>query len=233
MDNFIVYVGPDTTNSVVYKLPNKIELMKVLDCAPLPKTDHIATKLNELGFTAENGSSQLYTDGNKIYVISQYNAYGGHSVPHILTSKTPKRVLAECVLLRPDAIPPVRKRHTDACYDIVSNVDIELPPRGNVDVSTGFSITVPSGWYFTVEGRSGLGAKHRIVPFTGTIDACYIGELYVMLTNNSDVHYSVKKGDRIAQLAVKEQIDMEIVIVDGTSPEYSHRGQAGFGSSGK
>ena len=223
-DNLTILVGKQSNDTdLVYFTPKKVGLTRVSDGS------HIASKLIELGFTVGAGSSQLYSDGNSLYVLSPYDAVNRH----VFTSRTPKRVLAECVLLRPDAIPPVRKRMTDACYDIVSNVDVTIPPRGNVDISTGFSITVPRGWYFTVEGRSGLGARYRIVPFTGTIDACYIGELFVMLTNNTDASYDIKKGDRIAQLAVKEQIDMEIIIVDAASAEYSHRGQEGFGSSGK
>lgn len=204
----------------------KLEKMEVPICQV---SGSILDKLRTIGFT-DDSSSKLYRSNDHLYIISTDDT----ADTLIVNAKSaPKRVLAECVLLRSDAIPPLRKRDTDACYDIFSNVDLILPPRGNADVSTGFSITVPKGWYFTVEGRSGLGVKHRIVPFTGTIDACYIGELWVMLTNNSEVEYRINKGDRIAQLAVKEQIDMEIVIVDRTSEDYSLRGQNGFGSSGK
>lgn len=150
-----------------------------------------------------------------------------------LLSQLPRRVKAQCAILRPGAIPPIRKRPTDAGYDIISDINLTLPPRGNVDVSTGIALAVQRGFYYTVEGRSGLGTKFRVVPFTGTIDACYIGELYVMLTNNSDEEFFISKGDRIAQLIVKEQLDLEIEIVEEFSDEYKSRGTAGFGSSGR
>lgn len=148
----------------------------------------------------------------------------------------------ECKLLEPDAKLPYRKRETDAAYDIFSYENVELPPvnRDNPDhhrktlvmVSTGIALSAPPGFYFTIEGRSGLGMA-EVVPFRGIIDATYTGELKIGLTNYSDRPYHVKKFERIAQVIVHRQIDMEIVVVDKFSPEYDQRGQAGFGSSGK
>lgn len=198
-------------------------------------------KIKELGFSPEQGSSTLIDVNGQTHIVSLYQ----DELAQIFKQQDqlaaveepsldlPKRVRAECAILRPGAIPPIRKRPTDAGYDILSQVDLDLPPRGNVDVASGIAISVQRGYYFTVEGRSGLGVKYRIVPFTGTIDACYVGELWVMLTNNSDEHFYVNKGDRIAQLIVKEQIDLDIVIVDQFSDEYKSRGTAGFGSSGR
>lgn len=205
----------------------------------------IEDKLDQLAFSPDLGSSQVIVVDGQIHVISLYQDEIQHDVDAYLNQQQlrvfqsesncgrPRMVRAECAILRPGAIPPIRKRPTDAGYDIISHVDIELPPRGNVDVATGYAISVQRGYYFTVEGRSGLGVKFRIVPFTGTIDACYVGELWVMLTNNSDETFSIRRGDRIAQLIVKEQIDLDIVLVTEFSDEYKSRGTAGFGSSGR
>ena len=172
-------------------------------------------------------------------VGANYNEYNSQS---IACSHSHGLCRMECKLLEPDAKFPYRKRETDAAYDIFSYEDVELPPvnRDNPDhhrktlvmVSTGIALSAPPGFYFTIEGRSGLGMA-EVVPFRGIIDATYTGELRIGLTNYSDKPYHVKKYERIAQVIVHRQIDMEIVVVDEFSPEYDQRGQAGFGSSGK
>ncbi|MCL4166554.1 UNVERIFIED_CONTAM: hypothetical protein GTU68_047789 [Idotea baltica] len=107
-----------------------------------------------------------------------------------------------------------------------------LPPKRLTKVSTGIALACPPGFYFTIEGRSGLGMK-EIVPFRGIIDATYTGELLIGLINLSDTEHSIKKFDRIAQVIVQRQLDMEIVVIDEFSSTYDQRGKAGFGSSGK
>lgn len=195
----------------------------------------INDKLTQLGFDKENGSSKAYIDqltGN-IRLVSLYDTEL-HRYKHGLPVEgLPRVVKAQCAILRPGAIPPLRKRPTDAGYDIISDIDACLGPRGNIDISTGIALAVERGFYYTVEGRSGLGTKFRVVPFAGTIDACYVGELFVMLTNNSDQPFSISRGDRIAQLLVKEQFDLDIEVVELFSDEYKSRGTAGFGSSGR
>ena len=203
----------------------------------------IQSKLEQLGFDAVDGASKLFTDRRtgRLRMLSLYDkelealqqVTVSSTCPNPLGYGLPMRVHAQCAILRPGAIPPIRKRPTDAGYDIISNVDACMGPRGNVDIATGIALSVQRGYYYTVEGRSGLGTKHRVVPFSGTIDACYIGELYVMLTNNSHQEFSIRQGDRIAQLLVKEQIDLDIEIIDVFSDEYKSRGIAGFGSSGR
>lgn len=196
----------------------------------------IQSKLQQLGFDTVDGATKLFTDSRtgRLRMVSLYDKELEAMLldnPH--NHELPMRVHAQCAILRPGAIPPIRKRPTDAGYDIISNVDACMGPRGNVDIPTGIALSVQRGYYYTVEGRSGLGTQYRVVPFTGTIDACYIGELYVMLTNNSDQSFSIRQGDRIAQLIVKEQIDLDIEIIDIFSDEYKSRGIAGFGSSGR
>ncbi len=195
----------------------------------------INAKLQQLGFDKEDGSSKAYIDAftGNVKLISLYDSELNLHRCGIHVYGIPRLVKAQCAILRPGAIPPIRKRPTDAGYDILSNIDVVLPSRGNVDISTGIAIAVQRGFYFTVEGRSGLGTKHRVVPFSGTIDACYVGELFVMLTNNLDAPFEIKVGDRIAQLIVKEQLDLDNEVVEVFTDEYKARGTAGFGSSGR
>jgi len=163
----------------------------------------------------------------------------------------------ECVLLSASAKVPYKSRSTDAAYDIYSSVDAILPPKLNlstfdrlcniikkvfgteqkivpseVNVPTGIALSCPSGYYYTIDGRSGLGFK-SIEPFRGVIDAGYTGELMVLLRNYGNEEYHIKKGDRIAQICLHEVIEANIKLVDSFSDEYVLRGTAGFGSSGR
>lgn len=141
-------------------------------------------------------------------------------------------VRLECQLIHPDGKMPYRGRVTDAGYDIHSIEDISIPARGMMSVRTGIILSCPPGWYFTIEGRSGLYQK-RIVPNRGIIDATYCGELIVTLTNWADIAYEVKKGDRIAQIILHKCYSIDITQVSEFGPDYNQRGTAGFGASGR
>lgn len=163
----------------------------------------------------------------RMYIGESHEEYNSKYLPegHNL-------VRMECKKLHDDAKLPYRKRITDAAYDIFAYEDKVLPPKRLTKISTGIALACPPGFYFTIEGRSGLGMK-EIVPFRGIIDATYTGELLIGLINHSDAEYSIKKFDRIAQVIVQRQLDMEIVVIDKFSSNYDQRGEAGFGSSGR
>lgn len=100
-------------------------------------------------------------------------------------------------------------------------------------MGTGTAIALPDGYLAFVVPRSGLAAAHgiTIVNSPGTVDAGYRGEIRVTLLNtDSSVPYSVAVGDRIAQLIVMPVSRARFVPVE-TLPG-SHRGEAGFGSTG-
>lgn len=75
--------------------------------------------------------------------------------------------------------------------------------------------------------------RKGVVPFTGTIDATYTGELIIAMMNISDHPYKINKGDRIAQIIPKPIQILDITVVDEISKGYSSRGTLGFGSSGR
>lgn len=141
-------------------------------------------------------------------------------------------VRMECQLIHEDARLPYRKRNTDAAYDVASIEDAVVPPHDIKNIDTGIIIVAPPGFYITVEARSSL-AKQGIIPTRGIIDSCYLGHLMVILTNQTDKEYHVKKFDRIAQIILNKQEHMDFQIVDKFSKEYSHRGHDGWGSTGR
>lgn len=140
------------------------------------------------------------------------------------------------VLLRllDDGVPVPSYAHPgDAGADLVTTVDVEIPPQGRVTVPTGVAIALPDGYAAFVHPRSGLAAKHgvTIVNAPGTVDAGYRGEISVTLLN-TDVTEPVRlsRGDRIAQLVI-QRVERARFLQAEVLPG-SHRGNGGFGSSG-
>ena len=106
-----------------------------------------------------------------------------------------------------------------AAMDLCACVDapVEVAPRALVSIPTGIAIALPSAEYVAlVFARSGLGIKHGIALSNGVgvIDSDYRGEIRVGLTNLSDTPYTVRPGDRIAQLAVMPVVQAELERVD-------------------
>jgi dUTP pyrophosphatase len=121
----------------------------------------------------------------------------------------------------------------DAGADLCAAEAVTLGPGERFTMPTGVSIALPEGFAGFVVPRSGLAMRHglTIVNAPGTVDAGYRGEIRVTLLNtDSSMPYDIAVGDRIAQLIVMPVTRARFIPVD-TLPD-SHRGTAGFGSSG-
>ena len=119
-----------------------------------------------------------------------------------------------------------------AGMDVVSAEDVDLAPGARHAVATGLSMAIPEGFEIQVRPRSGLALKHGItVPNTpGTIDSDYRGELKVIMINLGAETFSIRRGDRVAQLVlapVTRASWLEVDTLDETA-----RGSGGFGSTG-
>ena len=95
-----------------------------------------------------------------------------------------------------------------------------------VGLKLGF---VTPGFWFRIEPRSGLGFKSSIQPHLGVIDNGYRGDLGVKLYNFSDKVFSVKHGERIAQMVFYELLQPNIEWTE--EADETARGEKGFGSS--
>jgi dUTP pyrophosphatase len=131
--------------------------------------------------------------------------------------------------LSPDAVlPTVAHPGEDIGYDLYSAEDIRLPARGAAGVHTGIAIEfVPTGGGI-VKTRSGM-AKKRLICNAGVIDAGYRGEIIVLMENLADEPYTIRKGDKIAQLLEHPFLAGEVVEEELSE---ATRGAKGFGSSG-
>ncbi|EFR03006.1 deoxyuridine 5'-triphosphate nucleotidohydrolase [Nannizzia gypsea CBS 118893] len=132
--------------------------------------------------------------------------------------------------LVPEARAPTRGSAFAAGYDLYAAKDTEIPGRGKGLVSTGLAIAVPEGTYGRIAPRSGLASKNFIDTGAGVIDADYRGEVKVLLFNFSGVNFTIKAGDRIAQLILERIYTPEVLVVEQL--EESVRGAGGFGSTG-
>lgn len=151
----------------------------------------------------------------------------------VIPMDIPVQILKENVTL------PAYAKFGDAGCDVSALEDVEIPANGTVLVKTGIACAVPVGYEIQVRLRSSLGLKTplRVPNAPGTVDSGYRGEIGVILWNTSNEPYTVKAGERIAQLVLAkvEQInwsiveDVETIGVSRTNEE----GESGFGSTGK
>ena len=100
-------------------------------------------------------------------------------------------------------------------------------------IPTGLAIYVEDpGLAAVILPRSGLGHKHGVVlgNLVGLIDSDYQGQLMVSCWNRSREPFTVKPGERIAQLVVVPVVQVELEVVEDFST--TQRGAGGFGHSG-
>jgi dUTP pyrophosphatase len=134
------------------------------------------------------------------------------------------------------ALPAYQSAHA-AGLDLVAAVPegdpLVLMPGARALVPTGLTIALPPGYEAQVRPRSGLAAKHGVTVLNtpGTIDADYRGEIGVILINHGDAPFSIRRGERIAQMVVAAVVQAELVPVDALAA--TDRGSGGFGSTGR
>jgi dUTP pyrophosphatase len=122
-----------------------------------------------------------------------------------------------------------------AGLDVRANIaeDVVLGPLARALVPTGLFVELPAGYEMQVRPRSGLAAKHGVTVLNspGTIDADYRGEVKVIMANLSCEPFTIKPGERIAQLVVAQHERIEWRQEETLSETL--RGAGGFGSTGK
>jgi dUTP pyrophosphatase len=111
---------------------------------------------------------------------------------------------------------------------------LELEPGRAELIPTGLAIYLQDpGLAAIVLPRSGLGHRHGIVlgNLVGLIDSDYQGELMVSCWNRGSEPFTLKPGERIAQLVVVPVVQVELEVV--ANFEATSRGAGGFGHSGR
>jgi dUTP pyrophosphatase len=156
------------------------------------------------------------------------------------------KATVEIKAFREDAIIPKKATESAAGYDLCAwlkdsyDEQTLVTPHSTLIVPTGLNVNIPNGYEIQIRPRSGLAAKFGVTVLNtpGTIDSDYCGdgedfELKVILINHNKIPFSIKHGDRIAQMVVAKLADHELVEVEefGKTDKTSRKG--GLGSTGK
>ena len=141
--------------------------------------------------------------------------------------------------IRPDddadiPLPRYMTPHS-AGMDIYAAVkkDIVLEKGEIALIPTGFAMAIPEGFEAQIRPRSGLAVKHGIglINSPGTIDSDYRGEVMIPAINLGNKKYTLKRGDRIAQMLIKRVYHARIEVVEQLDKTVRNTG--GFGHTGK
>jgi len=99
-------------------------------------------------------------------------------------------------------------------------------------IPTGIAVAIPEGFEGQIRPRSGLAIQRGIglVNAPGTIDSDYRGEIGVVLINLGETPFTVRNGDRIAQMVIS-RVFRSILIEVEDLPATARQG-GGFGHTG-
>lgn len=119
----------------------------------------------------------------------------------------------------------------DICAAVES--DLVINPGSRALIPTGFCFEIPLGMEVQVRPRSGLAFKFGVTVLNtpGTIDADYRGEVKIILANFGDQPFTVKRGDRIAQV-VPMSVAANAEFIEKDDIALTERGAGGFGHTG-
>lgn len=133
--------------------------------------------------------------------------------------------------LHPDAKLPSYAHPGDVGLDLYSLEDCVLQPEERHIFTLGFAMEFDTGYAAIVKDKSSLPKEAGIHTMGGVFDAGFRGEYNVNLVNLGSVPYTIKKGQKIAQLVIFP-IVIATLLKTNTLSE-SSRGAGQFGSTGK
>eukprot|EP00917_Polyrhabdina_sp_WS-2016_P021631 GHVP01046762.1.p1 GENE.GHVP01046762.1~~GHVP01046762.1.p1 ORF type:complete len:128 (-),score=23.47 GHVP01046762.1:356-739(-) len=111
-----------------------------------------------------------------------------------------------------DAKAPTKGSKEAAGYDLYCLGEYIAPAKGKVTVSTGISISVPSGYCARIAPRSGLAAKNAIGIGNGFVDRSREKDLKVVVFNHGDADFLIEAGSRFAQLVIEKITIPQIIL---------------------
>ena len=121
----------------------------------------------------------------------------------------------------------------DLLAALPDDAPMALAPGQHALIPTGLVIALPPGFEAQVRPRSGLAARHGLTVLNapGTIDADYRGEIRVLLINHGDAPFTIRRGERVAQMVIAPVVRVDLISAPSL-PETA-RGGGGFGSTGR
>jgi dUTP pyrophosphatase len=129
---------------------------------------------------------------------------------------------------------PAYATHGSAGMDLMAAVgeDVVVSPGERKLIPTGIAIAVPQGFEAQIRPRSGLALRNGIsmVNTPGTIDSDYRGPVQIILINHGSEPFTIKRGDRIAQMVVAPVA--RAVFMESETLDETIRNDGGFGHTG-
>ncbi|CUU05574.1 deoxyuridine 5'-triphosphate nucleotidohydrolase [Candidatus Kryptobacter tengchongensis] len=147
-----------------------------------------------------------------------------------------EKIKVKIIRLRQNYDLPLPRYATEgsAGMDLYADLDdeITIKPGEIVLIPTGIAIELPPGYEAQIRPRSGLAINHGITLLNtpGTIDSDYRGEIKIILINLGKKNFTVKRGDRIAQMIISKYAKVE--WEETTELNSTKRGSGGFGHTG-
>ena len=135
--------------------------------------------------------------------------------------------------LHKDAKVPTYGTAASACLDMYAVEDVMFRSGDTMRIRSGWAFEIPEGYYVEIVPRSGLSIKNDLIMpnSPGVVDSDYRGEVFVyMKFLRENWQFSIKKGDRFAQIMIKKVILVDFEEVEELSE--TGRGSGGFGSTG-
>jgi dUTP pyrophosphatase len=133
--------------------------------------------------------------------------------------------------LHPTAVMPKRATDGAAGFDLTA-VTCKYGDNGKVFYDTGIAVEIPAGYVGLVFQRSSVHKTGLMLcNAVGVIDADYRGSIQFVFRVGYGGCSPYKPGDRIGQLVIVQNPQIEFVESDKLSE--TARGTGGYGSTGK
>ena len=132
-----------------------------------------------------------------------------------------------------NAKEPTRGTPGSAGWDLCAIEEVIVPPNGTASkVRTGIAMEIPEGFFGLLVPRSSMGRKGvRLSTGASIIDSDYRGEILAFFWNDSNTTYTIKPGDRVAQIVLIPYGQTSMAEVEELSE--TDRSGGGFGSTGR
>lgn len=131
------------------------------------------------------------------------------------------------------AVVPTKGTIGSAGMDIyfAGEAPVEINPGESATLETGIAMAIPAGYFGLICARSSLGVKCDIDSHYGVIDSDYRGEVKLHLRNLSKKAFTIRPGERAAQMVLLPV--PAIGILESLNLDDTERGEGGFGSTGR
>ena len=129
------------------------------------------------------------------------------------------------------AVTPTRTTKYSIGLDLYSPENYLIYPKKQILIPIQIKLGIPPGYYGRITSKSSLATHHEIHVGAGIIDPDYVGEIKVLLINDSEHYYQVKQGDPIAQI-ILEKASIPLLKQVNQLPN-TGQGERGCGSHSK